>query len=51
MHPVHLTKSIDAKKLKTGDQVEVKVTQDMKAGNGEIIVPKDTKVIGRVTEA
>jgi hypothetical protein len=41
---------VDAKKLKTGDQVEVKVTQDMKAGNGEIIVPKDTKVIGRVTE-
>lgn len=49
--PVQLTKSIDAKKLKTGDQVEAKVTQDMKAGNGEIIVPKDTKVVGRVTEA
>jgi hypothetical protein len=49
--PVQLTKSIDAKKVKTGDQVEAKVTQDMKAGNGEIIVPKDTKVIGRVTEA
>jgi hypothetical protein len=49
--PVQLTKTVDAKKLKTGDQIEVKVTQDMKAGNGEIIVPKDTKVIGRVTEA
>jgi hypothetical protein len=49
--PVQLTKSIDAKKAKTGDQVEAKVTQDMKTGNGEIIVPKDTKVIGRVTEA
>ena len=49
--PVQLTKSIDVKKMKTGDPVEAKVTQDMKAGNGEIIVPKDTKVVGRVTEA
>lgn len=49
--PVQLTKTVDAKKIKSGDQVEAKVTQDMKAGNGEIIVPKDTKVIGRVTEA
>jgi|ERR1700722_11587281 len=49
--PVQLTKSIDAKKVKTGDEIEAKVTQDMKSGNGEIIVPKDTKVIGRVTEA
>ncbi len=49
--PVQLTKSIDAKKVKAGDEVEAKVTQDMKAGNGEIIVPKDTKVVGRVTEA
>jgi hypothetical protein len=49
--PVQLTKGIDAKKVKTGDEVEAKVTQDMKSGNGEIIVPKDTRVIGRVTEA
>jgi hypothetical protein len=49
--PVQLTKSIDAKKVKTGDAVEATVTQDMKAGNGEVIVPKDTKVVGRVTEA
>ena len=49
--PVQLTKSIDAKKVKTGDEVEATVTQDMKAGNGEVIVPKDTKVVGRVTEA
>ena len=49
--PVQLTKSIDAKKVKTGDEVQATVTQDMKAGNGEVIVPKDTKVVGRVTEA
>src|SRR5258708_30475019 len=49
--PVQLTKSIDAKKVKAGDEVEAKGTQDMKAGNGGIIVPKDTKVVRRVTEA
>jgi len=49
--PVQLTKSIDAKKAKAGDEVEATVTQDMKTGNGEVLVPKDTKVVGRVTEA
>ena len=49
--PVELTKTIDAKKAKTGDQVDAKVTQDMKAQNGEVLVAKDTKVVGHVTEA
>jgi Bacterial conjugation TrbI-like protein len=49
--PVELTKGIDAKKAKTGDEVVAKVTQDMKTSNGEVLVPKDTKVVGRVTEA
>lgn len=49
--PVELTKSIDAKKVKTGDGIEARVTQDLKAGNGQVIVPKDTKVTGHVTEA
>ena len=49
--PVQLTKTIDAKKVKTGDEVEAKVTQDLKAGNGAVVVPKDTKVVGHVTEA
>jgi len=49
--PVQLTKTIDAKKAKTGDEVVAKVTQDMKTQSGDILVPKDTKVIGRVTEA
>ncbi|MFZ0797699.1 MAG: hypothetical protein WCA13_06410 [Terriglobales bacterium] len=48
--PVQLTKGIDAKKVKTGDAVEAKVTQDLKTGNGELVVPKDTKVVGHVTE-
>ncbi len=49
--PVELMKTIDAKKVKTGDPVEAKVTQDLKAGNGEVVVAKDTKVMGHVTEA
>ena len=49
--PVQLTKSIDAKKARTGDEVVAKVPQDMKTSNGEVLVPKDTKVVGHVTEA
>jgi hypothetical protein len=49
--PVQLTKTIDSKKAKAGEEIEVKVTQDMKNDNGEILVPKDTKVLGHITEA
>jgi hypothetical protein len=49
--PVQLTKTIDAKKAKPGDQVAAKVTMDLKANSGEVVVPKDTVVIGHVTEA
>jgi hypothetical protein len=49
--PAQLTKSIDAKKAKTGDVVEAKVTQDLKAQNGQLVLAKDTKVLGRITEA
>ncbi len=49
--PVLLTKTIDAKKAKTGDEVVAKVTQDMKTTSGEILVPKDTKVMGHITQA
>lgn len=49
--PVELTKTIDAKKAKTGDPVEAKVYADMKTDKGDVILPKDTKVSGRVTEA
>lgn len=49
--PVQLTKTIDAKKAKTGEEVVAKVTQDMKTQTGQVLVPKDTKVIGHVTEA
>ena len=49
--PVLLTKSIDAKKAKNGDQVVAKVPQDMKSNSGEIVIAKDTKILGHVTEA
>ena len=49
--PVQLTKTIDAKKAKTGDEVVAKVSQDLKTPSGEILVPKDSKVVGHVTEA
>jgi hypothetical protein len=49
--PVELTKTVDAKKAKTGDEVIAKVTHDLKSGSGEVIVAKDTKMIGHVTEA
>ena len=48
--PVALIKTIDAKKAKTGDEVVAKVTMDLKTGSGDVLVPKDTKVIGHVTE-
>jgi len=49
--PVQLTKTVDAKKAKTGDEVIARVTMDMKTQAGEVMVPKDTKVYGHITEA
>jgi hypothetical protein len=48
--PVQLTKTVDAKKAKVGDEVMAKVTEDLKSNSGEVVVPKDTKMVGRVTE-
>lgn len=49
--PARLTKTVDAKKVKTGDEIIATVPGDLKATNGQIVVPKDTKIIGHVTEA
>jgi hypothetical protein len=49
--PVQLTKTIDAKKAKPGDEVVAKVTMDLRSNGGEVVVAKDTKVVGHVTEA
>lgn len=45
-----LSKSVGAKKNKPGDRVEAKATKDVKS-NGQVVVPKNSKLIGRVTEA
>lgn len=49
--PVQLTKTVDAKKIKSGDEVQTQVTQDLKTNSGEVLVPKGTKVLGHVTSA
>jgi len=45
-----LSNSINAKKTKVGDRVECTVVQDL-LYQGKIIVPRNAKVVGRVTEA
>ncbi|HSZ62471.1 MAG TPA: hypothetical protein VK828_11770 [Terriglobales bacterium] len=49
--PVELTKGINAKKAKKGDEVVAKVTQDLRTPQGTVILPKDTQVVGHITEA
>jgi hypothetical protein len=44
------TKSLDVRKLKVGAEVDGYVTQDL-VYEGKIIVPRDSKVVGHVTEA
>src|SRR4029077_7694826 len=48
--PAALSKSVDAKKAKPGDKIEAKITMDL-LSNGKDVIPRDTKVIGHVTEA
>ena len=45
-----LTKSLDAKKAKPGDEVTAKATQDVRS-NGQVVVRKGSKLVGHVTEA
>jgi hypothetical protein len=45
-----LTKSVDAKKAKSGDEVTAKLTQDVKS-NGKVVLRKGSKLVGHVTEA
>jgi hypothetical protein len=48
--PVELSKPVDAKKAKPGDKIEAKVTMDL-LSHGQIVVPRDSKLTGHVTEA
>ena len=45
-----LTKSLDVKKNKVGDEVAAKVTKDVKS-DGKVVLRKGSKLIGHVTEA
>jgi hypothetical protein len=45
-----LSKSIDSKKAKVGDPVVGKVTQAV-LSHGKIVIPKNTRIIGRLTAA
>lgn len=44
-----LQKTLDVKNSKIGDEIVLKVTQNIKQ-DGEVVVPKGSKIIGRVTE-
>jgi hypothetical protein len=48
--PAQLSKSVDAKKAKPGDKIEAKTTMDL-LSHGQVVIPRDTKLIGHVTEA
>jgi hypothetical protein len=45
-----LTKTVDAKKAKQGDEVTAKVLEDVKS-NGQVLVRRGAKLVGHVTEA
>jgi hypothetical protein len=45
-----LSKSLDAKKIKANDKVEARTSMDLLA-RGQILVPRNAKIIGHVTEA
>jgi hypothetical protein len=45
-----LTKPVDARKNKAGDEVVAKTTQDVKSG-GHVVIPRGSKIVGHVTEA
>ena len=47
---VELTKSLDAKNARSGEEVTAKLMQDVKS-NGNVVLQKGSKVIGHVAEA
>lgn len=47
---VELSKTLDAKKVKANDKIEARTAMDL-LSHGQIIIPRNAKVIGHVTEA
>ena len=48
--PVMLEKWVDARKNKVGDEVIAKTTENVKS-EGRVVIPKNSKIVGHVTEA
>jgi type IV secretory pathway VirB10-like protein len=48
--PATLSKPIDARKAKSGDQVVAKTTQDVRSDSG-VVIPRGSRLIGHVTDA
>ena len=47
---VELSKSLDARKIKANDKFEARTAVDL-LSHGQIVIPRNTKIIGHVTEA
>jgi hypothetical protein len=47
---VELTKSVDAKKAKVGDEVVAKTTDDFMSDKNEVLAPRGSQVVGHVAE-
>ncbi len=48
--PATLSKSVDAKKAKNGDEVTAKTTQELRSSSG-LVIPKGSKLIGHIIDA
>ena len=48
--PATLTKPIDARKAKSGDQVVAKTTQDVRSDSG-VVIPRGSRLVGHITDA
>lgn len=48
--PADLSKSLDAKKAKVGDKIELKTSMDM-ISHGQIVIPRGSKIEAHVTSA
>ena len=48
--PATLTKPIDARKAKAGDEVAAKTTQDVRSDSG-VVIPRGSRLVGHVTDA
>ena len=46
-----LSKSVDAKKAKVGQEVVAKAVADLRDTNGNVVIPRGAKLVGHVTQA